>query len=149
MQIAIVFLNGSDYWKKKVQDAALKVQGIFSDEGFLQAVAAHAGFDFTADSPAAVASRLMNAGTVSIHVGFYSKCLTRAIAYEQAGAVYFNTRKEAQGAASWQNVAHEVLHALGYSHNGNAPAGQGNTVPYAIPALAEAWLARQLVDAAQ
>lgn len=145
MQIQINFIGGTDYWKKKIQDAALKVQGILSDESFLQTVAAHPKFDFTKDSSVIVASRIMNAQSVTVKVGFYSKCLTRAIAYETDGAIYFNTRKEAAGAGSWQNVMHEVLHALGYSHNGNSPGGNQNTVPYMVPDLAEAWLEKNRV----
>lgn len=141
MKIKIIFLGGSDYWRKKIQNAAMQVEAILSDADFLNAkVAAHPKFDFTKDSPVLVASKIMNTEVVTVRVGFYCKWLTKAIAYESGGAIYFNTRKESAGAGSWGNVMHEVLHALGYSHNGNSAAGNGNSVPYKVPDLAEAWL---------
>lgn len=130
MNIKINFLNGTDYWKQKITDNAAIASQIMSSQEFLNKVASHPGFYFTNQSSVVVSLKFENAGDVTINVGFYSRWWTRAIAYEQDGAVYFNTYKEKYGAGSVDNVSHETAHALGYSHAGNSPSGNENTVPY-------------------
>lgn len=141
MKIEIVFEGGSSYWKQKVTRNALYVGSILSTPAFIQKVAAHRGFDFTKDTAAQVADKIAKKPVAKIKVGFYyNRWFTRAIAYEENGAVYINTAKESYGAGGWGNIMHELMHALGYSHNGNSPSGQANTVPWQIVTLAQQWL---------
>lgn len=139
MKINIDFENGTSYWQNLVTENARKAALILSDPAFIQKIRSWAGFDYCGDTPDQVADTIATTREVTIRVGFYSKWLTRAIAYEQDGAAYFNTRKEAYGAGSVGNVAHELMHALGYSHNGNSPGPNQNTVPYRIGQWAEGW----------
>ena len=138
MRIIVQFLGGTQYWQDKITANAAQASAILSDPAFIAKIRAWPGFDFTGETPDQIADKIQNAGEVTIKVGFYSKWWTRAIAYEQDGAVYFNTRKESYGAGSKGNIAHEVTHALGYEHNGNAAAGNLNTVPYRIGEWADA-----------
>lgn len=138
MKITVTFLNGSDYWQNKILDSAARASAILSDPAFLEAVRKRGRFDCTTHAPTQVADRLEHAGEVTIKVGFYSRWWTRAIAYEKNDTVFFNTRKESRGAGSPANIAHEVMHALGYRHNGNYTAGNENTVPYVIGDMVEA-----------
>lgn len=139
MKIIINFLNGDSYWQDKVRVSSDRAADILSSPPFLSKVRSFPMFDFCADSPTHVGDKLESTTEIKINVGFYSKRWTKAIAYEEGGAVNFNTRKEAGGAGSAGNVAHEVMHALGYSHDGNSPQGQQHTVPYAIGNWVDEW----------
>lgn len=130
MKIVVDFLNGNNYWQEKVLFSAEQASNVLSDIEFIRDLAAFPAFDFTADRPTIISNKLLDTKEITICVGFYRKWLTRAIAYEQNGAVYFNVCKEGRGAGSPGNLAHEVMHALGYSHNGNSPAGNQYTVPW-------------------
>lgn len=132
MVIELHFINGTPEWQKRVQANAEIAQRRLSSPELLKKVAYWEGFDFTRDEPKTVAMRLVQTEHIHIRVGFYSKWWTRAIAYEDDGVIYFNTRKARNGAGSPGNIAHEVMHVMGYSHNGNSPRGQTNTVPYRI-----------------
>lgn len=141
MKIEIKFENGSPYWKQKVTKNALYVASILSTPAFLDQIEAHKKFDFTPDTPKQVAEKIRTTHLAKIKVGFYYKrWFTRAIAYEEDDAIYFNTAKESYGAGGWGNIMHELMHSLDYSHNGNSPAGQSNTVPWQVVTLAQAWL---------
>lgn len=136
MNIKVEFLNGSQYWKDKITANAAQSSKVLNDPAFLAKVRAWPGFDYTSDTSEQIADKLENAGVVSIKVGFYSKWWTRAIAYESNGAVFFNTRKENYGAGGTNNLIHEALHSLGYSHRGNSPNGNENTVPWRVSEIA-------------
>jgi hypothetical protein len=140
MKIIVSFLNGSRYWQDLVLENAAKASAALSDPKFIAKVRTWPGFDFTSSTPAQVGDVLEDAGDVVIKVGFYKGWWwSRAIGYEQDGAIYFNTRKEAYGAGGVGNIAHEVMHFLGFSHDGNSPAGQENTVPWRIGQWAADW----------
>ena len=142
MKIEIEYQGGTCYWKNKVTASALYAAAILSTPDFLQRVALHPSFDFTDKSSLQVAGVIKTTEVAKIKVGFYYKWwFTKAIAYEQDGAVYFNTAKEGYGAGDWPNVMHELLHSLGFQHNGNSPSGQQNTVPWKVVELAKTWLA--------
>lgn len=132
MNIVINFLNGSDYWQEKVKASAAEASKALSDPAFLAKIRAYPMFDYTSDTPAQVADKLEQAGDVTVKVGFFSKWFTREIAFEDANGVHFNTRKESAGAGGPGDLAHELMHQLGYQHNGNSAAGNQYTVPYWI-----------------
>jgi hypothetical protein len=140
MKINLTFLNGIPYWKNLVTRNAETAQAILSDPKFIEKVRGWAGFDFTSSTPGQVATTLELATEVNIKIGFYRGWFwSKAIAYEQDGAIYFNTRKEAYGAGSVGNIVHEIMHALGFSHNGNSPAGNTNAVPWRLGTWASEW----------
>lgn len=140
MRILVDFINGNDYWESKVLASAKRGSEILSDPDFLATVAAHAGFDFCNQSPQQVADTIRNAGDVMIKVGFYRGWpWSKVLASEGGGQVSFNTRKESVGAGGVENTVHETLHALGFIHNGNSPAGNLNTVPWWVGILAGGW----------
>lgn len=140
MKVSVKFLGGSSYWQDLVSESARKASRVLSDPTFIQKIAEWPVFDFTTATSQMVADRIRDTLEIDISVGFYYKIFTRAIAYEQNNAVYFNTRKESYGAGSVGNVVHETMHALGYAHNGNAAAGNENTVPYRLGEWASTWI---------
>lgn len=92
-----------------------------------------ATFDFTDQTGARIAERLMTTAALTLKVGFYYRPWPApSIAKEIAGGVTFNTAKRGYGAGSPGNIAHEAMHVLGYSHDGNQEEGNENTVPYRI-----------------
>lgn len=132
MNIKIDFMGQNNYWENKINWSAQQTGVILSHPDFIAKVRGWAGFDFTEATPGGIADLLLLTKDVEIRVGFYSKWFTRAIAYEIPNGVFFNTRKESYGAGSPGNLAHELMHKLGFQHNGNAAAGNENTVPYRI-----------------
>lgn len=141
MKIEIEFLNGSTYWKNLVKRNAEHAGRVFSDPKFIDAVKAVPKFDFTSDKPAVVGDKIAALQVVKIKVGFYRPWWrwSPVLANETNGEVWFNTRKEAEGAGGVENIAHEFMHFLGYSHNGNSPAGQDGTVPWKVGRMAGGW----------
>lgn len=142
LKITITFLGFPDqYWRSKIMENSNRAARILSDPAFLAKIRAWPKFDFTNSTPAEIADQLALSPTIRIRVGFYRGWFwSKAIAYEDHGAIYFNTRKAAYGAGSVGNIAHELMHALGFSHNGNSPAGNENTVPWRIGQWAETWV---------
>lgn len=132
MNIIVKFLNGNAYWQAKVLKSAEQASQILSDHFFLAKVRAVPKFDFTSDTPAQVGDKLEAAGDVVINVSFYRKWPALAIASETPGQVSFNVCKEKQGAGNPENVTHETMHAMGWSHDGNSPRGNENTVPWLV-----------------
>lgn len=139
MDIIVAFENGDDYWQNLVTTNAAKASAILSDPAFLAWVRSQPSFDFTELTPVEVAEKIERSGDIKIRVGFYAKRFTRAIAYEVDGEEFFNTDKEAYGSGGVGNIAHETMHALGFSHDGNSPEGNQQTVPWAIGNYAETW----------
>jgi hypothetical protein len=138
MKIKVHFLGGSKEWQDKIEDSAKTVGKLFSNTLFLNAVANHGKFDHTKLNAYEVANLILHTREIQIYVGFYSNFFTRAIAYERNGRIFFNTRKEAAG--TWANIMHESLHVLGFSHNGNTPRGNENSVPYKLPEIAKRFI---------
>lgn len=144
MKLLINFLSGTEYSQDLVRTSAATVSKVFSDPVFLARVSSIVKYDFTTETSAQVAETIRSAGEVKVNVGFYRGWFwSRAIAYEQDGAIYFNTRKFGYGAGGVENVAHEVMHALGYSHRGNSPAGNENTVPWKVGQMAAQFIKDQ------
>lgn len=144
MIIDVNFLGGTESWQILVDASAIRAAQILSDPATLARIRAFPRFDDTTDTPDQIASALERAGTIPISVGFYWGLFTKAIAYEENNCVYFNTRKWAYGAGSPGNVAHELMHRLGYVHNGNSAQGNQNTVPYWIGNLVDEIIASQM-----
>lgn len=67
---------------------------------------------------------------------------TKAIAYASKGTIFVNEYKinSLELADYVGNFAHEFIHTIGYSHEGNRVTQFNlSTVPYVIGGLAEAW----------
>lgn len=139
MRIKIDFLGRNDYWEEKIENSAAQASRVLSDPLFISKVIGWPGFDYTDMNPKQVAQVLADTKGIEIRVGLYSKWLTRAIAYEIPNGVFFNTRKERGGAGSPGNLAHELMHKLGFSHHGNSARGNENTVPYCIGEWVDSW----------
>jgi len=139
VKIIVTFLNGTQYWTDLIKLNAQRASEVLSDPAFITHVRCGPRFDYCAHTPEEVASVIASAGEVVVNVGFYSKWWSKAIAYEQDGVVYFNTRKEAYGAGSPGNIAHEFTHKLGFVHCGNSSRGNANTVPYRIGNEVDLW----------
>lgn len=139
MRILIDFINGNDSQHEKVLASAKQGGEVLSDPGFLDKIRAWPQFDFTGDTNAQIADKIKSAGDVMIKVGLYRSKWpwSKTIASESDGEVWFNTRQPDAGGV--ENTVHEFMHALGYSHNGNSPAGQENTVPWRVGAWAGVW----------
>jgi len=131
MKINVNFLSQNELWQQRIKEAAAVAEEVMSSRSFVDQVTSWEGFDNTTKNPQQIANDIRSAN-VTINVGFYVKHWTKAIAYEENGAVYFNRAKLNYGAGSPGNVAHEVMHALGYEHVGNKRVGNENTVPYRI-----------------
>lgn len=133
MNIIINFLNGTEYSQDLVRTSATAVSKVLSDPSFLSRVRGIVKYDFTTDTSSQVADKIRDAGEVKINIGFYRGWFwSKVLAFENYASVSFNTRKFGYGAGGVENVAHELMHALGYSHNGNSPAGNQATVPWMI-----------------
>ncbi len=134
MQIEVSFHSSNPGWEGFIVENAHTAASVLSDPEFLARVRGWSGFDFTDKTPAEIADTLQAADVVTVTVGFYNHVLGPSIAKEDpnTGSVSFNTAKRSRGAGSPGNVAHETMHVLGFSHNGNQIAGNENTVPYRI-----------------
>jgi hypothetical protein len=143
VKINVHFLNGSNYWRNKVLTNAAIASKILSDIDFLAIIASQPKYDFTADTSDQVAAKIADTYQLTISVSFlWRPWPSKMIADEAPGLIRFNTAKERYGAGSVENIVHETMHALNYSHDGNSPQGQGNTVPWRVAALARAYLSR-------
>lgn len=132
MKIQVTFIGGSASWQTFISESAQTAAAVLTDPDFVTKVRAWPQFAFTDKSPAQVAAALLANDIVTINVGFYSHPLGWSIAKEEGGVVLFNTSKRSRGAGSPGNLAHEVMHVLGFSHDGNQMVGNENTVPYRI-----------------
>lgn len=137
MKIHAIFLfKNNKYWLDKLIRSISETEVLLNDKDLMQKLRAMSPkIEHTSDSWQDVLTNIENAGEIVVVFGLYSRWWTRAIAYEQNGAVYFNTRKESRGAGSVWNVMHEVLHVLGYHHLGNSPSGNEHSIPYLVPEL--------------
>lgn len=85
-----------------------------------------------------VCREVICSGVIRPQVGFYNNPNTRAIAYEDDGALYINVAKFDYGAGSPGNIAHEFAHTLGYTHFTNWAFFGKRSVPYVVGRLVEA-----------
>jgi hypothetical protein len=79
-----------------------------------------------------VCRELVCAETVKPIVKFYNNPNTRAIAYEENGALHINTAKQSAGAGDSGNMAHEFTHTLDYTHFSNWAWLGKSSVPYRV-----------------
>lgn len=141
MKVNVNFQNGSDYWQQKVLDSADIAGRALSDPGLLDQIRNYPPpFLSTTQTPGQVADRLAQTDQVTITVAFYWNPFGKAIAKEESGLVKFNTAKERSGAGCPGDVAHETMHALGYTHaDGNSPDQTEGTVPRVIGDMVDDW----------
>lgn len=132
MQINVEFRERNAEWEQYVRESAATAARILQSPAFLERVRTAAPFTQTDRSPAEIAELLQKAQTLTLHVGFYWRPLGPSIAKEVDGAVLFNTAARRRGAGSPGNIAHELMHVLGFTHDGNRPDGNEATVPWRI-----------------
>jgi hypothetical protein len=136
MQVEVSFSDIDDErnedWEPFIRESAKTAAAVLSDDDFIARVGSWRAFDATKDSPKQVADKIRGAGVLKIRVAFYHRRIGPAIAKEIGGKIHINTAKRAYGAGSPANIAHEVMHVLGFKHDGNRPSGNDNTVPYRI-----------------
>lgn len=130
-------------WTDRVRRNAQTVESILNSEEFKAQIVRKARFFYSRDTGSVVWQKISSAGTVALTISFFSDRNTRAIACSgHDGTVAFNIEKEKQGAASVGNIAHEVMHVLGYSHFTNFAWPNRNSVPYWVGSLAEQFAGR-------
>jgi hypothetical protein len=134
MKISLRFLERNAEWCAYLTESAKTAGDVLSDRDFLERVRNHRSFDFTDKTPAEIADLIAKADDVAVAVAFKHAPWRRWIAAEDpsSGTITFNTAKRARGAGTPGNIAHEVMHVLGFAHHGNKERGNENSVPYRI-----------------
>lgn len=133
MQIVIIYrMKPHRIWKEKIERNAAIVEKLFSSEAFKNKIRVtlfeySKGFFNDGDS---VVDKLELNDSIRISVGFWHNWFTRAIARETSLGIDFNTAKKSAGSAG--DIAHEIMHQIGFKHFGNSWSGNQNTVPYKI-----------------
>lgn len=120
---------------------------VLTDKAFLIEVATLPKFDYSNDTGLEVSLKLQK--DMKAYLATYRPKLwnwnSRVIAYRNVGSniIYFNVRKNPRDSESMTNTcAHELLHLLGYDHNGNGPESDGRrfTVNYYVGRIAEKYV---------
>lgn len=136
--------KGSPAWQIGLSKTA---NCVISNPAFLIEVSTIPKFDYSNDSGLEVSLSLQK--DIKAHLTTYKPKIwnwnSRVIAYRNVGSniIYFNVRKNPRSSESMTNTCtHELLHLLGYDHNGNGPEGDGRqfTVNYYIGRLAEKYV---------
>ena len=152
MRIEIEFVGGTSEQREMVRRNADVAAEIMSRPDFIERVRGHT-FDNDWSGSAKrgwngprIADDLAAANIVTVRVAFYYKLArgrlpawaryvpglaAQDIGDEEDGLIRVNTAKIDLGAGSPGNLAHEVMHHLGYRH-GDGRAGSENSVPYAV-----------------
>ena len=138
-QLSPVFVGDEpgEAWKNKVLSSAQTVGQVLASDDFAQRCQSLNLIMTRGETVQEVCRRLVCAGDVSPDIGFYYDQHTRAIAYEEDGALYINTAKGSQGAGGVGNIAHEFTHTLGYKHFTNFALLGSYSVPYEVGELVE------------
>jgi hypothetical protein len=128
----------ASYYKNKLPIIELKLNSIVQGDCFKKSMQPKIDMTngLTSDQ---VTTKIVSAKETA-NIIFYYKRFSKAVGYENGdGNIYANTKFwSGYGICNMvSNVTHEVTHKLGFSHNGNSPAGNENTVPYRANAAIE------------
>lgn len=129
--------SGSDDWKQKVELSSAQATRVLSTQEFASSCQSLRLTSTNGKSVQEVCREMVCSGVIQPSISFYKDSDTRAIAYEENGALYINTAKENAGAGGPGNIAHEFTHTIGYTHFSNWAFLGGSSVPYQVGNLVE------------
>jgi hypothetical protein len=127
---------------RAIEEAMKLVVNHIWDEKFLHLVAKEENYNYTKHSPEVIAEGIKNF-TGDIFLKSYKSVnpFSRAIAYAELPYIYFNTRKDFSSLERAETIAHELMHLIGYSHNGNyVTASNLESVPYKVARIFKGYL---------
>ena len=120
---------------KTIHQAAALVKKHYNDLVFLKNVAQIESFNFTRDKGIDVAHKI-NESEITMNIKSYRTWspFSKVIGHAKGDTIFINTRKlDLSLEDRIENLFHEYLHLLGYSHKGNYVNEFNNgTVPFKV-----------------
>lgn len=123
---------------KVVKEAAILIENHYKDKDFLFEVKYSGLYKFTKLTPAMIAQEIEEASNIMIVMPYKTwNPYSKVIGYADKNIIYVNTRKlHLPLKDRVENLFHESLHVLGYSHDGNRVTEfNKKTVPYKCAAI--------------
>lgn len=116
-----------------IKQAARLVMQHYKDNDFLVALEAYGSFNYTDDRGHLIADKIRLC-SIGISVVAYTTRfpLSRVIGHAKGNTIFCNTKKfNLPLSERVENLFHELMHILGYSHDGNRVTAYNlNTVPF-------------------
>lgn len=137
------------YILNKVNDESVSkacdlVRKHFDDTNFLEILRLEKGYTHTSDTPYKIAIGVrdeMDNLVVRIIPYRTMNPFSRVIGYAEGNTIYVNTRKTLPVLDRAENIFHECMHLIGYSHKGNRVTAYNlETVPYKAARLFKEYL---------
>lgn len=133
---------------ENIRKACAIVLKHYKDDEFLKMVKEIDTFNYTSD-PGIIVAHKIQSFNGEVRISSYRPFWrwSKAIAYEKNDVVYFNEYIDAPVLDRVETIAHEIYHAIGYSHKGNY-VNQFNisTVPYLCANLFKKYVSEKLGD---
>lgn len=125
-------------WVREVVDCSNKV---VKDSGFLGELIAVEKFDYSVDSGAIVANKLLSHKyVITLYKSLNPWSKARAYAINGKEELNFNTRKNHSDVfRSTGTAIHEATHTFGYTHGDNSSKGKEKSIPYKVGDIAHKW----------
>jgi hypothetical protein len=116
-----------------VQKAVTCANLIFKSDQF-KALVLNGKYDQTSDKPEMIWQKLSLAGFTEVKTVRSTNPFTNMVAvkYKDDPAIYLNSRKNRSNAEWTGSICHEKAHVMGWTHRGNSPRGNEDTVPYKL-----------------
>lgn len=127
------------YILNKVNDESVSkacdlVRKHFQDKVFIATIHQEDRFNHTSDTGKIVSDKIYgNMDKLTVYVKPYKTMnpFSRVIGYAECNTIYVNTRKTLPVLDRAENIFHECMHLIGYSHKGNRDTAYNlETVPY-------------------